>query len=243
MLAVSMPNFATSSALVETATKCLAMAPRSPLQPGQQPVARGVGVGHGLQRGEGLRGDDEQRLRGIEIAHRLGEIGAVDVGDEAERHGPLAVVLQRLIGHDGPKVGAADADIDHIADPLAGMALPVAAAHAVGEVGHLVQHGMDIGHHIPAVDGGSRRRAARAARHEERRGFSETLIFSPRNMASMRSRRPDSSASCSSSSQGFVGDPVLRIVEIDPGRFERQPLAAVAILGKKLPQVELLIFW
>jgi len=35
-------------------------------------------------------------------------------------------------------------------------------------------------------------------------------------------------------SQCLVGDPVLGIVEIDPGRFERQPLAAVAIDGKKL---------
>ena len=35
-------------------------------------------------------------------------------------------------------------------------------------------------------------------------------------------------------SQCLVGDPVLGIVEIDPGRFERQPLAAVAIVGKKL---------
>ena len=33
MLAVSMPNFATSSALVETATKCLAVAACSPFRP------------------------------------------------------------------------------------------------------------------------------------------------------------------------------------------------------------------
>jgi hypothetical protein len=33
MLAVSMPNLATSSALVETATKCLAMARSSPFRP------------------------------------------------------------------------------------------------------------------------------------------------------------------------------------------------------------------
>ena len=53
----------------------------------QQPVARGVRVGHRLQRREGLRRDDEQRLGRIEVAHRFGEVGAVDVRDEAERHG------------------------------------------------------------------------------------------------------------------------------------------------------------
>ena len=52
----------------------------------------------------------------------------------------------------GPKIGAADADIDDVADALAGVALPLAAAHAIGEVGHLVQHGMHFGHHVFAVD-------------------------------------------------------------------------------------------
>ena len=40
---------------------------------------------------------------------------------------------------------------------------------------------------------GARRATCRTAR------FSVTLIFSPRNMASIRARRPDSSASCRSS--------------------------------------------
>ena len=53
----------------------------------EAPLARAARVGHGLQRGEGLGGDDEERLRGIEIAHGLREVGAVDVGDEAKGHG------------------------------------------------------------------------------------------------------------------------------------------------------------
>ena len=64
------------------------------------------------------------------------------------------------------------------------------------------------------------------------------LIFSPRNMASMRSRSPDSWASCSSKRQGFVGDPVLGIVEVEPGGLDREPLAALGILGEELPEVE-----
>ena len=34
----------------------------------RRPVARGVGVGHGLEGGEGLGGDDEQRFGRVEIA-------------------------------------------------------------------------------------------------------------------------------------------------------------------------------
>ena len=44
--------------------------------------------------------------------------------------------------------------------------------------------------------------------------------------------------------QGLVGDPVLGVVEIDPGSFDRQLLAALGILGEELAEVRLrLIFW
>jgi hypothetical protein len=39
-------------------------------------------------------------------------------------------------------------------------------------------------------------------------------------------------------SQGFVGDPVLGIVEIDAGGLDSQPLTARAVLGEQLPQME-----
>ena len=87
-----MPNFATSAAFVETATKCFATAFSSPPRPRATRRAP-CGVGHRLERRERLRGDDEQRLRRIEVAGGLGEVGAVDVRDEAERHVAVAVVL------------------------------------------------------------------------------------------------------------------------------------------------------
>src|SRR4026207_427232 len=105
MLSVSMPNFATSSAFVDTATKCFATAASSPRAAGARPrdavlgggrragerrarpVTRRVRVGHRLERRERLRRDDEQRLVGGEIAGRLDEGGRVDVRDETEGHG------------------------------------------------------------------------------------------------------------------------------------------------------------
>ena len=56
-------ELATRSALVETATKCLATAASSP-SCADHPVPRGVRVGQRLQRAERLGGDDEQRLVG-----------------------------------------------------------------------------------------------------------------------------------------------------------------------------------
>ena len=56
-----------------------------------------------------------------------------------------AVVAQRLVGHHRAEVGAADADVDDVADRLAGVAGPRAAADALGEVGHPVEHLVDLG--------------------------------------------------------------------------------------------------
>ena len=93
----------------------------------EAPLTRALRVGHGLERGEGLRRDDEQRLGRVEVARRLGEVGAIDVGDEAHGEIAIAVVAQRLVGHHRAQVRAADSDVDDVADPLAGMALPRAA--------------------------------------------------------------------------------------------------------------------
>ena len=97
-----MPNFATSSALVETATKCFAMAFSSP-SARRRPVARRVRVGHGLERGESLGRNDEQRFGGVEVARRLGEVGAIDVRDEAEGQVALAVMRSASYAITGPR--------------------------------------------------------------------------------------------------------------------------------------------
>ena len=118
----------------------------------ERPIACAPRVGHRLQRGESLRRDHEQRLRRVEIAHRFGEVGAIDVGYEAEAHRAVAVRFQRFVGHHRPEVGAADADVDDVADALAGVTLPGAVTDAVREVGHSVEHGVHVRHHIASIE-------------------------------------------------------------------------------------------
>ena len=150
-------------------------------------------------------------------------------------------MLERFVGHDRPEIRSTDTDIDHVADALAGLALPIAAAHAIGEVRHPVQNCMNVGDHVAAVakNGCAARRAQRhmqdgavlrdidllAAEHRV------DAIAQPRLLRELQQQ-----------SQCLVGDPVLGIVEIDSGRFERQPLAAFVIVGKKLPQMDALEF-
>ena len=60
----------------------------------------------------------------------------------------------------------------------------------------------------------------------------------------MRSRKPRLLGELEQQAQGFVGDAVLGIVEIDSGGLDREPLAALGILGEELPQMDVrLIFW
>ena len=178
MLAVSMPNLATSEALVETATKCLATDFFVAAETRDGPRAGRVGVGHGLQGGERFRRYDEQRFRRIEITNGFRKVGAVNVGDEPEGHGPFAVMPERLVGHHGAEIRASDADIDHVANAFARVALPRAAAHSSGEIGHFFEDGVHLGHHVLSVyeDGCA---LWRAQRHVQNRTFLRDVDLLP----------------------------------------------------------------
>ena len=96
---------------------------------------------------------------------RLDEIGAVDVGDEAERHGAVAVMLERLVGHHRPEVGAADADVDDVADALAGVALPLRRCGRGWQKSAILSStAWTCGHDVLAIDD-DRRAFRRAQRH------------------------------------------------------------------------------
>src|SRR5262249_1310044 len=77
---------------------------------------------HRFKCRESFRRDGEESFCRREILNGLGEVRAVNVGDEPTRHGALAVMLQRFVGHDRPKVGAAATNID-VANRSAGVGL------------------------------------------------------------------------------------------------------------------------
>ena len=236
MLAVSMPNLATFAAFVETATKCLATAFASSPSAVEQPVARGLRVGHRFERRERFRRDDEQRFGRVEIVRRLGEIGAVDIRDEAKCQRAIAVVPQRFVGHHRAEVGAADADVDDVANAFAGVAHPGAAADALGEGGHLVEHRMNCRHDILAVDHdrGALRRPQRDVQHGAILGDVDLLaaehgVDSAAHVALFGELKEQL--------ERFVGDAVLRVIEEDADGLGGHPLAARGVSREELPQV------
>ena len=119
--------------------------------------------------------------------------------------------------------------------------LPVCPFHApprtrFGEVRHPVEHGVHSGTTFLPSTRIDASRGARSATWSTAR-FSETLIFSPRNMASMRARRPQSSARRMSSAQSLVGDPVLRVIEIEARGVQRQPFTSFRVVREQLAQM------
>src|SRR6185437_5512740 len=104
-----------------------------------------------LERGKGLRGHDEESLRRIKIAERLGEVGRIDIRDESERQLSFAVEPQCLVCHHRAEIRAANPDIDNVTDSLAGVSSPFSLANAVCEVVHLMQRRVHVRYDIPSI--------------------------------------------------------------------------------------------
>ena len=167
---------------------------------------------------------------------RFRKVRVVHVGNEAEGQVALAVMPQRLVGHDRPQVRAANADIDHVANALAGMPLPLAAADAIGKCGHPVEHGMDLGHHVLAVDKNLRplRRAQRHVQH--RPPFGEVDLVAAKHGIDPRLqtrllRQFDQQL------DGLVGNAILRVVEEQAHGLNGHFRAALRVCREQIAQM------
>ena len=109
------------------------------------------GIGHRLDGGEGLGRNDEQRCFRIQQFQRIGNMRAVDVGNEMQARA-IMIGCQRQRRHDRAKIGTADTDVDHVGDLLAGCSLQRTGADAVGKDAHGCKHSVDVGHDILAID-------------------------------------------------------------------------------------------
>ena len=205
-------------------------------QTGERPLAGRGGIGHGLQRGKCFRGNDKERLGGVEVVCGLGEVGAVHIGDEAESERAVGVVAQGLVGHHGTEIRAADADIDDVFDALAGMALPLAGADAIGKFGHAVENGMNLWNNINAIDFDRCRARGAEGGMEHGAVLGDVDLVTTEhgvNLAAQTGcvREIDEASDC------LAGDEVFRIIQEKPGGFELELLSAGRIGSKKLAEV------
>ncbi len=114
----------------------------------ETPFPRRPRVEHCFESRECLRRDDEQRLFGIQIVRGFREIGSIDVRDETKCQVTLAVITERFIRHYGTKIGAADADIDNVANRFSGVTSPGSAADLACERAHPVENLVNLRRHV-----------------------------------------------------------------------------------------------
>ena len=118
----------------------------------QQPFPGALRIGHGFQSGERFGRNYEECFRGIQITRCLHKIRAIHVRDEPEGEAAITIIFQRLIGHHGAKIRSADANIDNVLDPLAGMSFPFASPDAIRKRGQLVQDSLHLRHDVLTID-------------------------------------------------------------------------------------------
>jgi hypothetical protein len=130
----------------------------------------------------------------------------------------IAVVFEGLVGHDRSQIRSADADIDDIANAFARLAVPGAGADPQGEIGHLVENGMNLRHDVFAIV--HDRSAARRAQGHVQHGtvFRDVDIIAPKHGLDAIAQ-PRFLGDLDKQADGFIGDAVLGIVEVEPRSF------------------------
>src|SRR5262249_24645764 len=144
---------------------------------------------------------------------------------------------KRLVCHDWPEVRTADADVDDVLDALAGMTFPLAAADAVGKAGHLVEHAVDLWHDVLAVnddDSPSRR----AEGHVQNRAVFCDIDLLAAEHGIDPCTQTGFFRQFQKELEGFVGEAILRIIQVETCRLSRHALSACRIICEELAQMQ-----
>ena len=203
----------------------------------QEPVARTVRVGQRFLRGEGFRGDDEKRGLGGKLAQRLGDVSAIDVGNEMGARALAAIGLQRLGHHDGAEIRAADADVHDIRDRLARVALPRAGTHRVREFLHVREHRVHFRHHVLAIDQDRRIRPVAQCDMQHRAVLGEIDLFAGKHLL-RHARHVALDRQRAQQLHRLADDAVLGKIEKYPFKFQREFLRAVGVHGEEIAHLQ-----
>ena len=129
-----------------------------------------------------------------------------------------------------------DGAVDDVADRLAGVARPFAAAYAVGKRPHVVEHGVNFRHDIHAINK-DRLVARRAQRDVQHRAILRDVdLFTGEHRIPTR-RESARFGQVHQQPYGLVRDAILRVIEIDSQVFNRHRRAALRVFGEQVTQV------
>ena len=203
----------------------------------QKPGAGGAGVGDGFLGGKGFRRNHKQRGFGAHLIEHVAQLGAVHGGNKVHVQPRRAVGRERRTHHQRPQIRAADADIDHVGNHLAGIAQPLAAAHRAGEVAHLREHRAHFGHHVFAVH--HYRRVRQIAQRGVQRGtvFAAVDFFAGKHRGDFF-RQTAFLGQRHQIVHHAVGNAVFRIIEPDAAGFQPVALGAAGVLAEQIAHMQ-----
>jgi hypothetical protein len=114
---------------------------------------------------------------------------------------------------------------------------PRPAADSVAKIGHSVEHGVDLGHHVLGVyndrcsPGGTQRHMQHGS------PLRDVDLLPPEHRIDLCTQ-----AGCfrqiEQKLEGFCGDAIFRVIEVDPRGFCGQAFATLRVLRKELPQMQ-----
>ena len=196
-----------------------------------KPGLCGMRVGHRLDGGEGLGGDNHQRGARVQILERIGNMRAIHVRHEMAAR-PVMVWRQRQHRHHRPQIRSANADIDHIGDLAAG-ACDFTTAQSGGEIAHPLQCRAHLGHDILPVHDHRRRILPPQGRVQNRPVFGLVDFLTGEH-----GRAPLRYATCVTQTlqrlQDFSVQMGLGKVEMQIAQTGREPRRAVRVGGEQI---------
>ncbi len=228
MFAVSMPNAATFSAFVDTATKWSATASSPSASTSQARAVRAfVSVSIVPNVFEATMNSVDAGSESASTA-AMSAPSTLETNDERSRG--CANACERPRRHRRAEVGAADADVDDVGDPLVG-------ADPIGERRHLVEHGVHVGHDVGTVDDHRHvgRRPQRDVHHGPILGDVDVLTGEHRVASGLDAAlaRP---ARAVRARIGVV-DRLLRVVDPEIADLDDVPVGPAGVVGEQRREV------
>jgi hypothetical protein len=149
-------------------------------------------------------------------------------------------LVERIVA----RIPSPSPDVDDVPDGLARVAFPGTAADAIGKVGHFVEHGMDLGDHIlPVDDDGCPLR--RPQRHVQDGAILRDIDLLPPEHGVDSISQAGFLGQLQKKREGFVGDTILRIVEIQADGFAvmRSPRLGSSVKSFRRCHARAFLWW
>jgi hypothetical protein len=148
---------------------------------------------------------------------------------------------QSFIGHYRAEIGSADADIDNVADALAGVSFPSATTDAVAERRHFIEDGVNVRDHVFAIDKNGLAFGGAKSYVQDSAIFSDIDFITAEHGIDMV-LQTGFLGEIEKQLESFIGDAILRIIEEYAECAGGKLFAAAGVLREELTKMGMASF-